>query len=71
MYVTQNQYTLFKRIQEHATLVLGERPQKFQLKDKLLGHYLSTLELNTSDQIMALVRELFPVKVKEEENEGA
>lgn len=69
MYVTQNQYTLFKRIQEHATLVLGERPQKFQLKDRLLGHYLSTLELKTSEQIMALVRELFPVKAAENEGE--
>lgn len=69
MYVTQKQYTLFKRIQEHATLVLGERPQKFQLKDRLLGHYLSTLELKTSEQIMALVRELFPVKAAENEGE--
>ncbi|MGN4987251.1 hypothetical protein [Aeromonas hydrophila] len=69
MYVTQKQYTLFKRIQEHATLVLGERPQKFQLKDWLLGHYLSTLELKTSEQIMALVRELFPIKAAENEGE--
>lgn len=69
MLVIDNHHALLKRIQEHATLVLGSRPSKTRLRNEIIDHYLSTLELNTSDEIIALVRELFPAKVKEE-NEG-
>lgn len=62
-------YALIKRIQSHATLVLGARPSKSSVRDKIIKRYLSTLELDTSEQIMALVRELFPAKIKKE-NEG-
>lgn len=59
MYDSTKQLHTFKRIAEHATVVLGHSPNTHYLKTKLFAHYLSTLEHNTNDELMALVRELF------------
>lgn len=59
MYDSTKQLHTCNRIAEHATVVLGHRPNKYSLRDKLFNHYLSTLEHKTNDELMALARELF------------